>query len=605
MSAPVAPSSDLQTLWHAFAHATNQQAYGQAWLDLQCARLPGTRAGVLVLAAQQDDSAFETVASWPAATAVPAALSALVEDAIDEACGLVGTLDAGTGIAYPLSIDGRVAGVVALAVDLDRDEQLAAAMERLQWGIAWVELLVRRHQRATVDAELPRLRAAVEVVTAVLAAPDYATACLAFVTELATAFDCERVGLGEYEHGRIRLARVSHAAEFGKSMNLVRLLEAAMEEALFQGIEIAWPAAAEHAWVTRDHAALAGDRGSAAIHTLPLVTDAGRFGALTLECARPLDGEQLARVRAIAALSVEALAVRRRAERMLALRLVDAAREQLERLFGRGHLGRKLGLAGLLAFAALLAFVHIDYRVSADTVLEGAVRQVIVAPFDGYLASAPVRAGDIVGADDELCRLDDRDLRLERLNWASESTMLERRYEEALARHDRGEARVLEAQRAQTHAQLELVESRLARTVLRAPLAGLVVSGDLSQRLGATVEQGEVLYELAPLDDYRVILWVDEHEVADIEAGQRGELVLKALPEAALPVTVTRVTPLTEARDGGNHFRVEARLDAPAARLRPGMEGLAKLGVGPRSLWFTLSRPLVRWFVLQRWRWWP
>ena len=72
-----------------------------------------------------------------------------------------------------------------------------------------------------------------------------------------------------------------------------------------------------------------------------------------------------------------------------------------------------------------------------------------------------------------------------------------------------------------------------------------------------------------------------------------------------LPITVTRVTPLTEARDGGNYFRVEASLAAADAGLRPGMEGLAKLRVGPRSLWFVLSRPLARWLLLQRWRWWP
>lgn len=605
MPAPVAPPSDLQTLWRAFARATTQQAYCQAWLDLQCAQLPGARAGVLVLATRQHGDTYETVAAWPGPAAVPEALAKLAEEAIDEGCGLVTPLESGTGVAYPLNIDGHVAGVVAVAVERDRDEQLAAAMERLQWGIAWVELLVRRHQRATIDEELPRLRAAVEAVTAVLAAPDYATACTALVTELASAFDCDRVSLGEFDAGRIRLRQVSHAAEFGKSMNLVRLLEAAMEEALFQGVEIAWPAAAEATWVTRDHAALAGDRGGAAIHTLPLVRDDGRFGVLTLECPAPLDDDQLARVRAIAALSVEALAVRRRAERALALRLLDGAREQLGRLLGRGHLGRKLALLGVAALAAALALVHIDYRVGADSVLEGAVRQVVVAPFDGYLASAPARAGDVVAADDELCRLDDRDLRLERLNWASEGAMLERRYEEALARHERGEARVLDAQRAQTRAQLELVESRLARTVLRAPFAGLVVSGDLSQRLGATVEQGEVLYEIAPLDDYRVIVWVDEHLVADVTSGQHGELVLKALPERVLPITVTRVTPLTEARDGGNYFRVEASLAAADAGLRPGMEGLAKLRVGPRSLWFVLSRPLARWLLLQRWRWWP
>jgi hypothetical protein len=41
----------------------------------------------------------------------------------------------------------------------------------------------------------------------------------------------------------------------------------------------------------------------------------------------------------------------------------------------------------------------------------------------------------------------------------------------------------------------------------------VVVKGDLSQSLGAAVERGNVLFELAPLDSYRVIMKVDERDI--------------------------------------------------------------------------------------------
>ena len=69
---------------------------------------------------------------------------------------------------------------------------------------------------------------------------------------------------------------------------------------------------------------------------------------------------------------------------------------------------------------------------------------------------------------------------------------------------------VLAAQISQTEAQLALVEDRLARATLVAPFDGVVVSGDLSQRLGSPVQLGDALFEVAPLDAYRVVLQVDE-----------------------------------------------------------------------------------------------
>ena len=72
-----------------------------------------------------------------------------------------------------------------------------------------------------------------------------------------------------------------------------------------------------------------------------------------------------------------------------------------------------------------------------------------------------------------------------------------------------------------------------ARTRLSAPLDGLVVSGDLSQSLGAPLERGDVLFEVGPLDGYRIMLEVDEREVAQVRPGQQGDLALSGLPHRA------------------------------------------------------------------------
>ena len=609
-------NSDFRELWANFSRSGNQEEYYQGWIELQCARIPHVKGGVLVLRTDERD-AFAPIACWPAGQDIFQPLVELAERVIDEDSGLVSDLVLPDvdgpegfqhyGVAYPLKVDQQITGVISIAVCVDRDKQLADAMENLQWGVCWVELMIRRHQATVLNSDLPKLKSAVEILASVLAEERYEAACMTFVTEIASSLECERVSLGIMHWGRIRVKEVSHSAQFGKRMNLIRRLEAAMEEAVFQRTEICFPETGQRHLVTRDHAQLAESHGCGAIYTLSLFGHGSYYGALTFE--RPADrqfGEtELEKIRSITALSSEVLWGKRQYDRPVLIKAGDWLYTHLSRLFGAGYLGRKLTVLTVLAIVVFFSFATGPYRVTADTHLEGAVRQVIVAPFDGYIDSSPVRAGDLVQKDQIMGRLDDRDLRLEHLNWVSDRAKLERQHEEAMANYDRGQVKVLAAQLEQNSAKLKLVVSQMEHSVLRAPFEGLVLSGDLIQRLGGAVRQGEVLFEVAPLNAYRIILWVDEHQIADIEEGQTGHLILKALPEENLDFTVTMVTPITDARDGGNFFRVESLLQDLSDRLRPGMEGIGKVEVGERKLIINFTEPLIRWVKLKYWAMWP
>jgi multidrug resistance efflux pump len=201
--------------------------------------------------------------------------------------------------------------------------------------------------------------------------------------------------------------------------------------------------------------------------------------------------------------------------------------------------------------------------------------------------------------------LDDRDLKLERLKWASQREQLDRQRRDAMAAHDRAETQIIRTRIRQAEAQLSLIEEQLNRTRVTAPFDGVVVSGDLSQSLGAPVERGAVLFELAPLDVYRVVLQVDEGDIAAIRIGQKGSLALSALPEDVFALRVERITPVSTAREGRNYFRVEAGLESTSTRLRPGMEGIGKVDVGERRLIWIWTHKLTEWVRLWLWYWWP
>jgi multidrug resistance efflux pump len=299
------------------------------------------------------------------------------------------------------------------------------------------------------------------------------------------------------------------------------------------------------------------------------------------------------------------LELHRREDRWLPVKAAEACRRVLSHLIGPGHVAMKLTVAALAAIVVFFAVAKGDYRVSATTVIEAAVRRAAVAPFNGYISEAGVRAGDLVRQGQPLAALDDRELRLERLKWASQLEQLVKQYHQAMAAHNSAQVAILAAQVDQAKAQLALIEDQLARTRLLAPFNGIVVTGDLSQSLGSPVERGQVLFEIAPLDAYRVILQMDEREIGDVKVGQRGHLVLSGFPTEHLPLLVRKVTPVSTAREGRNYFRVESELQTTPERLRPGMEGVAKVEVDRRRLIWIWTHQVIDWIRLALWTWLP
>ena len=119
------------------------------------------------------------------------------------------------------------------------------------------------------------------------------------------------------------------------------------------------------------------------------------------------------------------------------------------------------------------------------------------------------------------------------------------------------------------------------------------------------VQRAQVLFEIAPLDSYRVIVRVPDSEIARVAPDRLGTLVLSALPDRHFDLHVVRVTPIAEQTDGANTFRVEARLDDISPQLRPNMEGVAKIDAGRHLLIWAWTHHLIDAIRLFLWSWWP
>jgi len=599
--------------WSSFSTARDTAEFCRSWLAILCLQI-GRVGGALLVLGPDAEGAFTPAAIWPHARRDVQYLSPAAERTISERRGIVIAADGSPAISreqrafvgYPIEVAGALQGAVVLDVAPGPEATLQRALRQLHWASAW--LIERFQQRALDerDARVQRLAVAMDLVATAMQERGAVPSALAMANELAARMGCDRVSVGFENSGTIEVAAISHTATFDRKMNLARLIGEAMEEVLDLDGAAVYPPLDDDSGVIA-HAELAREFRDIAVCSVPLLDDGHTTGVLTLErgSGGTFDAETVELLKTTGGLLGPILELKRANERGVLRRGWDAMRRGMEFVVGAGHPGAKL--IALVAVALLLfaGFASGTYRISAKTVVEGTIQRAIAAPFDGYIIQSSARAGDTVHQGETLARLDERDLRLEEARLGSEREQLLRKHRQALAAKDRAAMAVIAAQVDEVDATLSLTGEKLARATLTAPFDGVVVSGDLSQLLGTPVEQGKLLFQVAPLDTYRVILEVDERDVAWVNVGQSGELTLSGIPNQLMDFKVRNVTPVTTTRDGRNFFRVEAHLESPSERVRPGMEGVGKIVVGSRKLIWIWTHGLVDWLRLTAWKWLP
>ncbi len=606
---------DQDDLWRRFAEAGTSKAFCESWLGLQCRMFRGTRCALLLLGTP-DTGPFTPAAVFPTPLHDVTHLAAAAERALKERRGILARSEPGRGgdgppayhIAYPVEVSGKIHGVVVLELESLPTDEVQTVMRQLHWGAAWLEVLFRRGEIQQSREAYERVRKVLDAVAVAVEHERFQVAAMGLVTALATTFECDRVSLAFVRRGRARVAALSHSAEFGKRTNLVRAIEAAIDEAVDQEAVVVYPWPSDAVpLVTRAHEDLAREHGAGVICTVPFGHDKRLSGALGFE--RPVDKSfdpaTIEALKTIATVVGPILDQKRKEERWVSTKAAEASVRHLKKIVGPGHFGLKVGTAFVIAAVIFFALFETTHVVRAPTVLEGIVQRAVGAPFNGYVMEAPARPGDVVRQGAVLCLLDDRDLKLERLRWSTQRDQFSKQFSEAMAKHDRAQALINQAKIDQANAQVSLLHEQIGRAKIVAPFDGIVTSGDFSQSLGTPVERGQTLFEVAPLRGYRVIVQVDERDIGWIAVGQKGELALPSTPGAVFPLAVTRITPISTAKEGRNYFRVEADLEKTSERLRPGMEGVGKIEAGKAKLIWIWTHEVMEWISLKVWKWWP
>ncbi|MDP2433477.1 MAG: HlyD family efflux transporter periplasmic adaptor subunit [Pseudomonadota bacterium] len=602
------PATEPDGYWQALARARNAEQLCRAWLPILCGMVQRAQSGLLLL--QDSHGSFAPAALWPETDDL-SYLRGVAEESLNTRQGVVRREDDGrTRFAYPLLNGDELFGVVILDLRAADEMALTHARRLLHWGAGWLTDLFNRRALLEQGGRLEHSAYLFDLALAALSETDFSKSSLAVVNRLAQRFNCHQVLFGLEKGKTVQVETVSHSAWFEEKANLVNLAAQAMNEAFDQRSRIVVPEPESGATlITAACRRYLEDSGGHALCALPLEAGNRVVGVWLLERDEPFSDTELEVLDALTLTLGPILELKLNTEESLFSHGRRSWNHLLRKLTDTSRPGYKLLAIVVAALIAGLAIYETDYRVASQAVVEGATQRVAAAPFDGYIQSAPMRAGDLVRAGQVLATLEDKDLRLEKVRWEAELEVSLRKEREAMSKGERVEFRLASAQANQARAQLDLAREKLARVQVIAPFDGVVVRGDLSQQLGSPVEQGKVLFELAPLEAWRVILKVDERDIGDVHAGQSGELMLTSLPGQSFPFTVTKVTPVATAEDGRNYFRVEAGLvlekGATLPKMRPNMEGVGKVEAGEQSLLWIWTHRLSDWLRLTLWRWMP
>lgn len=162
----------------------------------------------------------------------------------------------------------------------------------------------------------------------------------------------------------------------------------------------------------------------------------------------------------------------------------------------------------------------------------------------------------------------------------------------------------VEKRKAELRARIadrDLVKAEIAASLLKSPIAGVVTTPLLKEKLNSRLTEGAVFCDVEDVRSMRVVAKVPERDLDAVAKGQAVSVKVSNLPARVFLGTVSFVSPTIEEdpATGFRFFRIETVLENPDGQLKPNLSGFAKVHAGQRPLFTVVTRRIVRWLRLR------
>lgn len=499
-------------------------------------------------------------------------------------------------ISVPLLHAGRIRGCIGLVLIARDIKELQPFVVILQTALGFLHYTLLHEEIREGMLAIQQTSALVELTSLAASASFSDESLRILVDEIQEHLKCHAVALGMTHRKKIRLSALSGSTRFDKRGSTAYALQSAMRETVLHDAPIHWP--------RRPEETDRPDLSDVAHQELQRVLDLAHSASYPLKRG---DGKTIA-----------VLTILWRHDQLptpVTYRFLDSAAPHLgahihkfrqadpasirkwhHYLWGRISRRKRtfFAVAGLLLVGILCWPIHFPVRV--DCQIQPVLRRVVSSPFDGILKKAFAEPGQNVRQGDLLALLDDRELLWKHAELLAARDRAIRQRDLAMTDNDSPVAVTQMAQFEVESLELEirLVEYRQDNLELRAPLDGIILTGDLQRAEGIPLRQGQVLYEVGPDENMIVELLIPSHDIALVKPGAEVRMRLASFPGVTWNTTIRTIRPQSEIIDSRNVFVAEAEIhnEADSTTLRAGMKGRAGISGERAPIGWVLTRRL-------------
>ena len=462
------------------------------------------------------------------------------------------------------------------------------------------ELWLNGRDSADAEWQVRALAAIVELVAKIESQETSKSAAEELANLLANRLNCSSVAVGLRQNDKMKLTAISGVGKIDQgSVSSREYLQATVESetrkraGLFPAIDD------ENNFLLQAHRQLAAVVQAEAVYSTPLYTSTDEcIGAIVFTGDRGmLSSGQFRRFVDTAAPSiVSSMAVVNKVKQTTLTR----TQTFIKRKFTWNR--QRIVLTGIVLFC-LLMFLPITYRVRCNCMAEPVRRNFAVAPFDGQIVSGLVEAGDFVKAGQVLAEMDGRTIRWELSSVTAEREQSVRTRQIELSDRNVPKTILAELEYDRLVSEEAILKYKKDNLSIKSPIDGFVLSGSLERAEAASVETGQVLFEIGPLKPMRIEVAVPSDEIAQVRVGFPAKIWIDGQEDDPIIGEITKIHPRSETRDAQNVFIAELEFANEDERLRPGMKGSVRLDCEKRSLgWCLFHKPIN--YVRSRLTWW-
>ena len=502
------------------------------------------------------------------------------------------------GIFAPINVSEDRSEILLVVVAEDGDlPQLLMLIERIAGSF---RLWLSSRQSGDSDWKISSLAKIIELSAAMEKCDDIQAAANELTNTLAAELKCGTVALAALQKKSLRLKSLSGANKLDKTSETAKAYLQALMESRTRGEPGLYPVKDEDdAHLLLSHKRLLSTTNHESVYSQPLISDDGvEMGAWLF--TGPKDWLHDPRFgRFVAAASPR-----------IASSLVLLERAQKNRLhkFWKFLNNEKIAwlkwAIPIMIFAfALLMMMPVVYRVRCNCLVEPVSKRFAVAPFEGLIVAGYVKPGDIVEQDQLLAEIDGRTIRWELTGIAAERKQSLRQREIELVEENVPAALLAELENKKLAAREKILKHRRDHLSIRSPIAGVVLSGSLEDAEAASIQLGQVLFEIGPLSPVRIEIAIPAIEMAHIRENDPVTIWIEGQENEPVRSNINRIYPRSELRDARNVFVAEIEFDNEALQLRPGMKGGVRIDSVEKPLgWVLFHKPMN--YLRSRLTWW-